>query len=191
GRGRHRGRRRAPAGARRGAPLVASPGGLRLQPPERGRHAAPLQAAAARLRGRREAGGAAKPALRPRLRARGHGVHRPLRPPAGDRGAPAGDRGAPGGTSLVIAPEGTRSPTPRLGPFKKGAFHMAMGAGVPIVPIVFRNSLDALPKHGLVIRPATVEVVVHPPVPTEGWRVETLERHVAEVRALFVETLEG
>jgi len=95
------------------------------------------------------------------------------------------------GTSLVIAPEGTRSPTPRLGPFKKGAFHMAMGAGVPIVPIVFRNSLDALPKHGLVIRPATVEVVVHPPVPTEGWRVETLERHVAEVRALFVRTLEG
>src|SRR5437899_337885 len=94
------------------------------------------------------------------------------------------------GTSLVIAPEGTRSPTPRLGPFKKGAFHMAMGAGVPIVPIVFRNSLDALPKHGLVIRPTTVEVVVHPPVPTEGWRVETLERHVAEVRALFVETLD-
>ena len=95
------------------------------------------------------------------------------------------------GTSLVIAPEGTRSPTPRPGPFKKGAFHMAMGAGVPIVPIVFRNSLDALPKHGLVIRPATVEVVVHPPVPTEGWRVETLEQHLAEVRALFVETLEG
>jgi len=42
-----------------------------------------------------------------------------------------------------------------------------------------------------VIRPATVEVVVHPPVPTEEWRVEALERHVAEVRALFVETLEG
>jgi putative phosphoserine phosphatase/1-acylglycerol-3-phosphate O-acyltransferase len=95
------------------------------------------------------------------------------------------------GTSLVIAPEGTRSPTPKPGRFKKGAFHIAMAAGVPIVPIVFLNALDALPKHGLVIRPATVEVVVHPPVPTEGWRVETLERHVAEVRALFVRTLEG
>src|SRR5207245_10561261 len=71
-------------------------------------------------------------------------------------------------TSLVIAPEGTRSPTPRVGPFKKGAFHMAMGAGVPIVPIVFRNALDALPKHGLVIRPTTVEVGVPPPVPTAG-----------------------
>src|SRR5262249_57054721 len=65
------------------------------------------------------------------------------------------------GTSFVIAPEGTRSATPRPGPFKKGAFHLAMGARVPIVPILFKNALDALPKHGLVIRPATVEVVVH------------------------------
>ena len=95
------------------------------------------------------------------------------------------------GTSLVIAPEGTRSPTPRLGPFKKGAFHMAMAAGVPVVPIVFRNALDALPKHGLVIQPATVEVVVHPPMPSTDWRHETLERHVAEVRALYLATLEG
>ena len=44
------------------------------------------------------------------------------------------------GISLVIAPEGTRSATPALGPFKKGAFHVAMQAGVPIVPIVIRNS---------------------------------------------------
>ncbi len=96
-----------------------------------------------------------------------------------------------GGTSLVIAPEGTRSATPRLGPFKKGAFHIAMGAGVPIVPIVFKNALDALPKHGLVIRPATVEVVVHAPVPTGGWRAESLDRHIAVVRELYLETLEG
>ncbi|HJQ85688.1 MAG TPA: HAD-IB family hydrolase [Candidatus Binatia bacterium] len=95
------------------------------------------------------------------------------------------------GTSLVIAPEGTRSATPRLGPFKKGAFHMAMAAGVPIVPVVFRNALDALPKHGLVIRPATVEAVVHPPVSTAGWTPATLDRHVAEVRELFVQTLDA
>jgi 1-acyl-sn-glycerol-3-phosphate acyltransferase len=96
-----------------------------------------------------------------------------------------------GGTSLVIAPEGTRSATPRLGAFKKGAFHIAMAAGVPIVPIVFRNALDALPKHGVVIRPGTVEVVVHPPVSTEGWKVEELDRRIAEVRKLYLETLEG
>ena len=95
------------------------------------------------------------------------------------------------GTSLVIAPEGTRSTTPRLGPFKKGAFHIAMGARVPIVPIVFRNTLDALPKHGLVIRPTTVEVVVHPPIPTDDWTPDTLEQRIGEVRALFVDTLEA
>jgi hypothetical protein len=42
-----------------------------------------------------------------------------------------------------------------------------------------------------VIRPATVEVVVHAPVPTEGWTADTVDRHIADVRAQFVETLEG
>lgn len=93
------------------------------------------------------------------------------------------------GLSLVLAPEGTRSVTGRLGRFKKGAFHMAMAAGVPIVPIVLRNTLDALPKHGIIVRPATIEVVVHPPIPTSDWKVEDLDRHIDEVRALYLETL--
>ena len=56
-------------------------------------------------------------------------------------------------------------------------------------PIVFRNALDVLPKHGLVLRPATVEVVVHPPIPTRGWRKRDLDRNVESVRKLFEETL--
>lgn len=94
------------------------------------------------------------------------------------------------GLSLVIAPEGTRSPTPRIGPFKKGAFHLAMRAGVPLVPIVIRNALDALPKHGLVARPTTIDVEVLPPVDTSSWQVADLDHHVAEVRDLFVRALE-
>lgn len=94
------------------------------------------------------------------------------------------------GTSLVIAPEGTRSPTPRLGPFKKGAFRVAMEAGVPIVPIVFRNTLDAMPKHALVVRPATIEAVVLPPVSTEGWSLDTLNREIARVRRAYLEVLD-
>ncbi len=89
------------------------------------------------------------------------------------------------GVSIVIAPEGTRSPTPRLGRFKKGAFHIAMAAGVPIVPIVFRNTLDALPKHGWFVRPATVEVEVLPPIPTTEWKREDLPRHMAEIRSEY------
>jgi putative phosphoserine phosphatase/1-acylglycerol-3-phosphate O-acyltransferase len=95
------------------------------------------------------------------------------------------------GLSVVIAPEGTRSPTPHLGKFKKGAFHLAMAAKVPIVPIVFRNSLDVLPKHGVVLRPATVEVVVHKPISTASWKRKDLDKHIGEVYRLFEQTLAG
>jgi putative phosphoserine phosphatase/1-acylglycerol-3-phosphate O-acyltransferase len=93
------------------------------------------------------------------------------------------------GLSIVIAPEGTRSPTPRLGRFKKGAFHLAMAAKAPLVPIVFKNTLDVLPKHGIVLRPATVEVVVHKPISTVGWKRKDLDRHIADVHRLFEDTL--
>ena len=64
-----------------------------------------------------------------------------------------------------------------------------MAAKVPIVPIVFRNALDALPKHGIVLRPATVEVVVHPPISTASWRKRNLDRHIEPIRRQFEETL--
>jgi putative phosphoserine phosphatase/1-acylglycerol-3-phosphate O-acyltransferase len=93
------------------------------------------------------------------------------------------------GKSVVIAPEGTRTVSPRLAPFKKGAFHLAIQAGVPIVPIVIHNSGDVAPKGDFVFRPATVEVDVLPPVETSGWSAETIDEHVASVRRLFQATL--
>ena len=93
------------------------------------------------------------------------------------------------GLSLAIAPEGTRSPTPRLGRFKKGAFHLAMAANVPIVPIVFRNALDALAKHALIVRSTVIEAVVHPPIATDTWTADNLDDKIASVRRLYLETL--
>src|SRR4029453_18458479 len=83
-------------------------------------------------------------------------------------------------TSLVIAPEGTRSTTPRLGRFKKGAFHLAMQAGVPIVPVVIRNAGERLWRGSTVIRPGPLDVIVHPPIPVDGWRRGELSDRVAE-----------
>ena len=83
--------------------------------------------------------------------------------------------------SVVIAPEGTRTISPKLAPFKKGAFHLAIQAGVPVVPIVIHNAGDVAPKGDFVFRPATVEVDVLPPVDTSGWSAETIEEHVAEI----------
>ncbi len=94
------------------------------------------------------------------------------------------------GRSLVIAPEGTRSTTTRLGRFKKGAFHMAMQAGVPIVPVVFRNVLDAMPKAASIVRPATIEAVVLPPVDTSNFTRENLDDEIAEIRQSYLEVLD-
>jgi putative phosphoserine phosphatase/1-acylglycerol-3-phosphate O-acyltransferase len=95
------------------------------------------------------------------------------------------------GISFGIAPEGTRTPTPRPGRFKKGAFHIAMQAGVPIVPIVIRNAGDVMWRRSMLIRPGTIDVAVLEPISVEGWKVEDLDERVAEVRQLFVDTLEN
>jgi putative phosphoserine phosphatase/1-acylglycerol-3-phosphate O-acyltransferase len=93
------------------------------------------------------------------------------------------------GKCVVMAPEGTRTVSPRLAPFKKGAFHLAMQARVPMVPIVIHNSGDVAPKGEFVMRPATVEVDVLPAIDTSGWTARTINDHVAEVRRLFQRTL--
>ena len=93
------------------------------------------------------------------------------------------------GKSVLLAPEGTRTVSPKLNPFKKGAFHLAIQAGVPMVPIVIHNALDVAPKGDFIFRPATVEVDVLPPVDTSDWSAETIDEHVAEVRGMFLEAL--
>ena len=93
------------------------------------------------------------------------------------------------GLSVAIAPEGTRSAGDRLGPFKKGPFHIAMQAGVPVVPIVIHNASDVLPKGGFFVRPSTVEVDVLPPIDTSDWQAENVDEYVDQVRKLYLETL--
>ena len=93
------------------------------------------------------------------------------------------------GRSISIAPEGTRSTTAKLGAFKKGAFHLAMQADVPIVPIVFRNVLDAFPKNAQVVRPATIEAIVLPPIDPSEWTLDTLEDEIDTIRKRYLEIL--
>jgi putative phosphoserine phosphatase/1-acylglycerol-3-phosphate O-acyltransferase len=94
------------------------------------------------------------------------------------------------GTSVVISPEGTRSVTPTVGPFKKGGFHLAMQAGVPIVPIIIRNAGEIMWRDAKIAQSGTIDVMVHPPIPTDGWTREDLNAAVARVHQLYVDTLE-
>ena len=93
------------------------------------------------------------------------------------------------GKSLVIAPEGTRAPTRKLGAFKKGGFHVAIQSGVPIVPVVIHNSSDISPKGDKIYRSGTVKVDVLPAIDTSDWSVSTIDEHVTDVRNLFLKTL--
>ena len=93
------------------------------------------------------------------------------------------------GRSVCLSPEGTRAVTPKLAEFKKGAFHLAMQAGVPIVPIVIHNSGDVQPKGDMLYHAGTVTVEVLPPIDTNSWSVETINDHVADVRGLYLRAL--
>ena len=93
------------------------------------------------------------------------------------------------GCSIAIAPEGTRSSTPKVGAFKEGAFRLAMQAGVPIVPIVIRNAGELLWRGSTFLRSGTLDVVVLPPISVEDWSDENLGQRLTETRALFLRTL--
>jgi putative phosphoserine phosphatase/1-acylglycerol-3-phosphate O-acyltransferase len=93
------------------------------------------------------------------------------------------------GVSLVIAPEGTRSATPRLGRFKKGAFHIAMQARVPVVPIVIHNAGEVMWRGSQTLHGGTVNVTVLPPVDTRSWSTATIDEHVAQVRRMYLDAL--
>lgn len=94
------------------------------------------------------------------------------------------------GLSLCIAPEGTRSWTPKVGKFKKGPFHLAMQAGVPIVPVIFRNTGEIMGRNDQTMRSGLLQVAVLPPVDVSNWKVEEMEARIAEVRQMYVDTLD-
>lgn len=72
------------------------------------------------------------------------------------------------GTSVILFPEGTRSPDGRIQSFKRGAFSLAARTGVPIIPVTINGSERILPKKQLFIRPGVIELVIDAPIPTIG-----------------------
>lgn len=72
------------------------------------------------------------------------------------------------GPSVMIAPEGTRSPDGKLLPFKKGGFLVAMMAKVPVVPMVIMGGRDVMPKGAKGIIPGRMKIKYFPPINVEG-----------------------
>jgi putative phosphoserine phosphatase / 1-acylglycerol-3-phosphate O-acyltransferase len=93
------------------------------------------------------------------------------------------------GLSILIAPEGTRVDTRSVGPFQKRAFLIAMATGLPIVPIVIRNSESVAGRNAAKLNPGTVDIAVLPPVSVENWNLRNLRERIEQIRAAYVTTL--
>lgn len=94
-----------------------------------------------------------------------------------------------GGLSIAVSPEGTRSYTPEVGPFKKGAFHIAHQAGVPVIPVVIRNAGEISWRNSMIARRGTVDVAILAPIDVRDWDPAAMSEQVEAVRQLFLATL--
>ena len=95
------------------------------------------------------------------------------------------------GNSVLIYPEGERSYGPFLLPFMKGAFALAVEAGVPVVPVTVVDAYRLMDEGRRVMRPGTVRLVVGTPIPTKGLHRRDLPDLMADVRAQMESELEA
>lgn len=89
----------------------------------------------------------------------------------------------PKGWSLAVFPEGTRSRDRAMRPFKKGAFHMAVQTGLPLIPIGLDGTQDVSPPGQWLVSGGEVRICVGAPIDTTGWQNSALAEPMARGRA--------
>ncbi len=98
------------------------------------------------------------------------------------RSIEAGARSIRAGHSFLIFPEGTRSRTDQLLPFKKGGFVMAIKGEAPVVPVAIQGGRAAMQKGSWIIRPVTVSVRIGRPAETRGLTLDDRDTLILQVR---------
>jgi len=91
------------------------------------------------------------------------------------------------GNTFLIFPEGTRSKTTELLPFKKGGFIMAIKAQAPVVPVAVSGGRSAMRKGSWLVRPVMVEVKIGEPIETTGLSLDDRDELIDIVRARIEE----
>ena len=99
--------------------------------------------------------------------------------------------GVRGGKSLVVFPEGTRTPDGHLQEFKPGTFKIALRAGVAIVPVTIRGTFALLPSTTLAPRPGRVEVILSEPIETRDYDERRLPELIERTKDVIRRTLAG
>ena len=93
------------------------------------------------------------------------------------------------GEKVMLYPEGTRSRDGKLGPFKKGGFHLAIDAGVPIVPVALKGTRESMPRGSVLLRSGRVQAIIGEPIPTAGLTDSDRHRLLEQVRSRIAEML--
>ena len=94
------------------------------------------------------------------------------------------------GNSFLVFPEGTRSRTGELLPFKKGGFIMALQAQVPVVPVAVSGGRSSMRKGSAIVRPVRVTVRIGQPIPTAGLTIDDRDVLIERVRTALQGLLE-
>lgn len=91
--------------------------------------------------------------------------------------------------SIWMWPEGTRSRDGRLLPFKKGIYHLAIGTGLPVVPVVIAGAQQTWVKGTMKLRPCDITVDVLPAIDTSTWADQDCDDVIASLRQVFIDAL--
>lgn len=94
------------------------------------------------------------------------------------------------GKSVMIFPEGTRSETANILPFKKGGFVLAVDAGVPLIPIIIHGTGAIMPRKQIKIRPGKVILEIKPPIQTSEYSRKTKDDLIQTVRQIIIDSFE-
>jgi len=89
------------------------------------------------------------------------------------------------GTSVVIFPEGTRSRTGQLIPFKRGGFKLALELKLPILPVTVINTRNILPADSLNLLPGKVKMIIHPVINTSEYNENNMPELMQKVRTII------
>ncbi|MBN1533946.1 MAG: 1-acyl-sn-glycerol-3-phosphate acyltransferase [Spirochaetes bacterium] len=94
------------------------------------------------------------------------------------------------GTSIMFFPEGHRSAGREMLPFKKGAFKFALDIGLPLLPITILGTRNILPTNSTALFPGRARLVIHKPIPIEGYHEGNIEELMALTRGVIGRTLD-
>ena len=90
------------------------------------------------------------------------------------------------GSPVVLFPEGHRSRTGQIGPFKAGSFYLAILSGMPIVPITLNGTRSVLKPHTYHVRAGQTEMIIHPPITTQNLTLQDVDALSERVRGQIV-----